>query len=292
MKKMKEKNMLDDEIQILGQDWKKSTTRFSRRTRQLLWLLLIAVCVLVAAIFVLAPKNNADEPSSVFLEIPTEEQSAGTDFRGYIETSEETVNDVPLRIYIPHNATPELRLDLPEESDSTVIFVTPAADVGGNNYGIVGDFVLAGKQLATGVSKKGFCAIINQVMTIGTGTETALLQKSIHENGYFFRQYPLVKNSVAVENKPKGKSIRRALAIRDGQVIMVESLASESFHDFAQALVDAGISEAIYLRGSASVFGWYRDEKGELTTFGNGQETHLEGVNYLVWLSEPRFFQD
>jgi hypothetical protein len=286
---MKEKNMSDDEIQILGQDWKNSNTRSSRKTKRILLFLLAGFAIAVSIlIYVLKTgdktiSEDSKEQSSILLETQIETQSDGTNFPGYIEISEETVNDVPLRIYIPHNATPELRLDLPETSDSTVIFVTQAADVGGNNYGIVGDFVLAGKQLAKGVRKEGFCAIINQVITIGVNTETPLLQQAIHESGYFFRQYPLVKNSVAVENKPKGKSIRRALAIRDGQVLMVESFSRESFHDFAQALVDAGVAEAIYLMGSAYASGWYRGEDGEVVSFGENWETHLEGANYLVW---------
>jgi hypothetical protein len=285
---MKEKNMSDDEIQILGQDWKDSNTRSSRKTKRILLFSLVGFAIVVSAlIYVLktgdiAYSENSGEQSSVLLETQTKTQSGRTDFPGYIETTEETVNDVPLRIYIPHNATPELTLDLPDTSDSTVIFVTQAADVGGNNYGIVGDFVLAGKQLAKGVRKEGFCAIINQVITIGVSTETPLLQQAIHENGYFFRQYPLVKNSVAVENKPKGKSIRRALAIRDGQVLMIESLSRESFHDFAQALVDAGVSEAIYLMGSNDVSGWSRGKDGVVTILGE-REKFFDEENYLVW---------
>jgi hypothetical protein len=63
---------------------------------------------------------------------------------------------------------------------------------------------------------------------------------------------------------------------------MIESLARESFHDFAQALVDAGISEAIYLMGGANVSGWYRGEDGKITVLGKREKT-WEGENYLVW---------
>jgi hypothetical protein len=287
---MKEKNISDDEIQILGQDWKDSNVRSSRKPRRIL-LFWTAGFLLVIAAFSLpyvfqtgekATLEDTSERFSIQLKMPDETRMDKTDRRGYIEVREETVNDVPMRMYIPHNLLPELSLDLPETSDTTVVFVTQAADVGGNNYGIVGDFVLVGKQLARGKSKTGFCAIINQVITIGITTETPLLQQAIDGQGYFFRQFPLVKNSVAVENKPKNKSIRRALAIRDGQVLMIESLARESFHDFSQALVDAGISEAIYLMGSTNISGWYRGEEGEITILGETKE-HLVGANYLVW---------
>jgi hypothetical protein len=149
-------------------------------------------------------------------------------------------------------------------------------------FNIIGDFVLAGKLLARGTSKKGFCAIINHEITIGTATETPLLQEAINKGGYFFRQYPLVKNGMPIDNKPKGKSIRKALAIREGQVLMIVSRDRESFHDFAQALADSGISEAIYLVGSNS-YGWYIDEQGKQITFGVMPDAHWENVNYLVF---------
>jgi hypothetical protein len=186
---------------------------------------------------------------------------------------------------VPHNAIPELALELPDEADSTVIFVTQAADIGENNYNIVGDFVLAGKQLARGTSKKGFCAIINNVITVGVDTETPLLQDAISKTGYFFRQYPLVKDGIPIDNKPKGKSFRKALAIREGGVLMIASRDRESFHDFAQALSDIGVNDAIYLVGSDS-YGWYVDEQGRQKMFGVKHEPRWEGVNYLVWRRE------
>jgi len=113
--------------------------------------------------------------------------------------------------------------------------------------------------------------------------ETPLLQAAIREKGYFFRQYPLVSNSEAIDNKPKGKSIRRALTIRSGEIIMIESRDKESFHDFAQALADSGVSEAIYLMGSADVYGWYRDEQGKQSFFGTKKEKYWDEENFLVW---------
>ena len=116
-------------------------------------------------------------------------------------------------------AAPAGYIDVSDETDSTVVFVAQAADIGSNNYGIVGDFVLKGEVLAKGVRKEGFCSIINQTITLGMNAETPLLQAAIREKGYFFRQYPLVSNSEAIDNKPKGKSIRRALAIRNSEII-------------------------------------------------------------------------
>ena len=96
----------------------------------------------------------------------------------------------------------------------------------------------------------------------------------------------MVENGEAITNRPKGKAIRRALAIRENEVIMVESCHRESFHDFAQALADMDISDAIYLVGGNSFFGWYRTGDNQVHTLGNAavkEDEPMRGVNYLVW---------
>ena len=280
MRKMKEKDFSDDEIEVLGNKNKKSKTKHFICFSITVFVLFMALL----AVFLLRQNRSPEiNENYVHIEIENIEQDVK---QGLIQIAHDTINDVPLLVFIPRNAVPELSLTFPAETDSSVIFVTQAADVGGNNYGIVGDFVLAGEQLARGVSKKGFCAIINNTLTIGVGAETALLEKTKQEKGYFFRQYPLVENGEAIDNKPKGKSIRRALAICENEVMMIESVNRESFHDFAQALADMGISDAIYLVGSTRISGWYRANDNQVHLLGNDpikEDETMHGVNYLVW---------
>jgi hypothetical protein len=288
---MNRKDISDDEIQILGSAYRADgEKRISGTKRLLIWFLSAAAALTVAILMYLftgqGNKKSAGESVSIQTnQTAKESHVSATEIlpSGHIEVTEETVDDVALRIFIPRNALPELTLTRPEETDTSIVFATRAADVGGNNYGIVGDFVLAGERLARGVKKEGFCAIVNRTVTVGVDTETPLLEDAIREKGYFFRQYPLVKNAQAIDNEPKGKSIRRALAIRTGEILMVESIARESFHDFAQALADAGVTEAIYLVGGAAVHGWWRDEQGRQSFFGTKDETHPDGASYLVW---------
>ena len=277
---MKEKNFSDDEIEVLGNNTRK------RKTKQFILFTITTLAIIVALLFVFLLKQSTQHAiTENFTQIEIENLQQIEVKQGYVKIEHDTINDVPLLIFIPHNALPELSLTLPSETDSSVIFVTQAADFGANNYGIVGDFVILGEQLARGNSKKGFCAIINNMLTIGTGTETPLLEKAKQEKGYFFRQYPLVENGEAITNKPKGKAIRRALAIRENEVIMVESCHRESFHDFAQALADMEISDAIYLVGGNSILGWYRTCDNQVQPLGSsvGEQEQMQGVNYLVW---------
>ncbi|MDR2970680.1 MAG: hypothetical protein LBU83_01945 [Bacteroidales bacterium] len=175
-----------------------------------------------------------------------------------------------------------LAVGMQDKTDSTLLFVAQAADIRADNLDIVCEFVLEGKQLAYGTAKKGYCAIINNFITIGAGAQTPLLQKAIESGGYFFRQYALVDNGEFVSNKPKNKFIRRAIAVKNEQVIMVQSIGIESFHDFTQALIDFGVRDAIYLVGS-NAYGWYYDREKQKHEFGKERENLPANVSYIVW---------
>jgi hypothetical protein len=172
-------------------------------------------------------------------------------------------------------------------ADTCVIYAAQAADIRADNGDIIGAFVLDGKPLAWGLSKKGYCASINGKVTIGVAENSPLFEQATEESGYFFRQYPLVKDGKIVENEPKGKSIRRAICDRIGEIFMVETGTKESFHDFAQALVDLGVDQAIYLVGS-SAYGWAIDETGATHEFGNDayytRNIRMpKNTSYIVW---------
>jgi hypothetical protein len=68
---------------------------------------------------------------------------------------------------------------------------------------------------------------------------------------------------------------------------MVETGTIESFHDFAQALADLGVEQAVYLVGS-SAYGWAVDEAGNIHEFGEdnyyaGRRRMPKNTSYIVW---------
>lgn len=284
---MKKDKTNENEVYILGSEVHGKKNRISRTAK---WIIL-AVCLILAAIaiFMLAGKKEQaaeyyfepEETSLQTVTMPTDSTDKQGE-KGYLEIAHDTINDVPLKIYTPYQATMSLTLGIPDISDSTIIFATMAADIQKDNQKIVGDFVLAGQRLSRGIAKKGFCAIIDNTISVGIGTETPLLQQAMDNNGYFFRQYPLVDNGQLVENNPKNKSIRRALAVRDQRIIMVESCNRESFHDFSQALIDIGVSDAIYLVGGKA-YGWYRDKEHVRQEYGEKLPETPETISYIVW---------
>jgi hypothetical protein len=280
----------ENEVYFLGsKNTKKKIT--AKKTGIGVGIFIVVVIILVAVI--LYNKHHTTPP--YYFEPEDTEKSAPdntgqhsfekSQSQGYIEVLEETVNDVPMFVYKPHNATMTLAVGKPDKADSTILFIAQAADIRADNHDILGDFVLAGAPLSRGSSKTGFCAVINGKITVGMAKTTPLLQEAIQTKGYFFRQYMLVNNGELVENNPKNKTIRRALATRKGEIIVVESRSAESFHDFAQALVDIGISDAIYLIGSTS-YGWYLDEENRRVEFGVEKDSGEWKISYVVWRKE------
>lgn len=294
---MKEyKDIKDDQIRIIGEDdRKKSPFRHPR-------MIFLAICVLLliggGILFVIMNREKASEtePEPSYFEPEATPEPIGREWlgsrvdslaKGFTEIRDTLINDIPLRIYIPHNAEMSLHIGRMNQQDTSVIYTAQAADVRADNGGIVGAFVLKGTPRAWGLSKKGFCASIDGVVTVGVAENSPLFEEATEKEGYFFRQYPLVDNRQLVENALKGKAIRRGICDRMGEIFMVETGTPESLHDFAQALVDLGVDHAVYLVGS-SAYGWAIDQEGIRHEFGDnnyytGRRRMPKNTSYIVW---------
>ncbi|MDR1369120.1 MAG: hypothetical protein LBJ72_03180 [Dysgonamonadaceae bacterium] len=289
---MQDKDIQDNEIRVIGGENKPSRP-FTRNLWK--WVapgLIIAGLITTYTIIPKADKTESGEPG-YFEPAPETTMPVQPGFRrlgsetdsltrGFIQSIDTTVNDIPLRIFIPHNAEMTLHVGSLDKQDTSIIFVAQAADIRRDNKKIVGAFVLKGKPLAWGLSKTGYCAVIENKITIGVAENSSLFESATEKEGYFFRQYPLVDNGKSVDNEPKNKAIRRSLCERNGEIMMIESLTAESFHDFAQALVDLSITNAIYLVGSES-FGWTVNEKNKRIAFGVEKLNLPPNTSYIIW---------
>ncbi len=294
---MKEINEIrDDEIRVIGEEKPAKPQGWK-------WLLLllagIVIGIIIWQIWPSKPEPPIDDPTEpgVFepmtevIEQPTVKlplAKAEETGRAFIEMADTTINDIPIRLYLPHQVTLSLHLGAIDRDDTDIIFTAQAADIRADNGGIVGAFVLKGEPKAWGLSKKGYCAIINDTVTVGVADNSPLFEEATEKGGYFFRQFPLVDNGSLVENELKGKAVRRALCDRDGEIFTVETLSIESFHDFAQALVDLGVDNAIYLVG-ANAYGWATDIDGQRHEFGDPNpktSNKWRNINYLVMRSK------
>lgn len=291
----------DDEIRIIGD------SKEPRNIKRLVILVLVVVAVVagVVALVVARPntaltENNeteeqipiyGEEPEPVVDDVVDTEHFSRIKVvegeRAFTELRDTTINDVPLRLYIPHNAELSLHVGKMDREDEDVVYTAEAAFIRADNHAILGAFVLKGEPLAWGLSMRGYCASIDGEVTVGVADNSPLFEEAINRGGYFFRQYPLVDNGVFVANEPKNKSVRRAICERRGEIFMIESLTKESFHDFTQALVDLGVDNAVNLAGSEA-YGWAIDRDGVKHEFGTpnfytGRGKMPKNTNYLVW---------
>lgn len=293
----------DDQIRVIGTSAKSSP-------RKIVWAVVAAVVVVavaVAALF-LGGETTDEEAESIAaieevglfeqeaVEIEIEEQSrfigeqVDSLEQGFCELRDTTVGETKLRLFIPHNATMSLHVGRVDKEDESIIYTAQAADIRRDNGKILGAFVMAGEELAWGLTKKGFCASIDGVVTVGVSDNSPLFDEAVAKGGHFFRQYPLVKDGAIVENNPENVAIRRAICDRYGEIFMVESLDKLSFHDFSAALVALGVEQGVYLVGS-DAYGWAVDSKGQKHEFGvpnyyTGRRKMPRNTSYIIWRRE------
>lgn len=228
-------------------------------------------------------ENNNDISQEVTATAsPINEEDKVIEAKGFTTALDTTINKKGLLILSPENARPLLTIGTESLNDSNIILATQAADVRGDNGQIARAFVLNGELLSKGKAKAGYCSIINGELSIGIADATPKLEQALMDGGYFFRQFPLVVGGQIVENKPKGKAIRKALAEMGGNICVVISRDRLTFHDFSQLLIDAGVRNAIYLVGSSS-YGFYVNEAGEKILTGKDPKIEYENINFIVW---------
>lgn len=290
---MKEENISDSEIRVIG------TQQPPKRPFPWRWVIpvVVAFIALIGGILTwqlsasIGAAMSGDEPG-VFEQEQTEPvshplqvwiESLDTIATACTATTDLTVNDIPLRIYVPLHSTPHLEIGygIAKKRESAILFFQ-AADVRADNGKIVGAFVLKGKPLSWGLSKKGYCSIIDGQVTVGVADNSPLFEQATEHNGYFFRQFPLVDNGRLVENELKNKAIRRAICELENRIVVAETQSMESLHDFAQALVDIGADNAIYLVGGEAM-GWSMDADGEGIKMGLWDAQQYKNVSFIVW---------
>lgn len=291
-------NVRDDELIFIGGD-KGRNINGNNPPKRPKWLIPVIVLLALAAAALIAlcgrdEKAVSDEQTGLFEEsVETKADSLTTvvtedpDSCGvaYSEKIDTLVRGIPLTLFIPHCAVPELSVGAPEADKSEYVLAAQAADIRADNREILGSFVLKGDVLAQGISKKGFCAIIDGRITIGVAENTDLFDKAVETEGYFFRQYPLVDNGMPIiDNNLKSASVRKALCSKGGEIFIAVSQEEMNMRAFAATLAAFGVDNAIYLVGSASSYGWYIPEKGEVVEFGlNVHRRSYRNESYIRW---------
>ncbi|MBR1518669.1 MAG: hypothetical protein IJ624_04125 [Prevotella sp.] len=274
----------DDEIRIVGNNPHHNEPQEKKKENR--WLYPIAAILLVCiAVFFLTlkrPHSDALENQSVI-----NVKSDSKERTSYTIISDTIINNINLRCFTPVGAKPKLVVGLLKEIPQEYILGAMAADFGkyGNEYQVVGSFVINGEMLSHSKSKYGFCSIINDTLTIGNDLSTSLFEQAVENNGDFFRQYALVANGKPQNNPPIYKdALRRSLCIlHDGRICVIDTDMEVSLNSFAAALCDFGVKDAISLMGSGAAVRWAVDKAGRRYIAGADEYEFPDVANYIVW---------
>ena len=288
-------DILEDEIRIISPAGEPPTPPSGRAAPRFPWWGWAAVAVIIALVLALvltirsASAYEDDEIGETKItenqepEAPKEATpTTGTAAAPYTQLTDTIINRTRLTILQPHNAIAKLVIGDSILDAGEPVLVVQAADVRRDNKQIAGAYVINGEMLSRGEAKSGFCAIINNEITIGMAQNTPLLERATVEDGFFFRQYPLVYEGEVIENKPKNLSQRKALALLNDEVVVVLSHDKLAFNDFSQTLVDLGVQRAIYLVGS-NAYLKARLQDGSQYEFGVRVQNCYANTNYLYW---------
>ena len=279
----------DNEIRVIGNggDGRK-------RLPWWLWVsVIVSISVIVTVIVIVLPSpsgEGAGAPTHDTLIPPVTEQESDDIWFNNVDANRPSatvitdtlIDSLHLHIFTPYNAIPELHVGRLDTNDRSIILAAMAADLRRDNGKIVGAFVLAGEPLSWGLSKKGYCAIIDGQIALGMADNSPLFEQATEQGGYFFRQYAAVDGGVVVPNNPENASYRRALCLLDGKVCIVACTDRVLMNDFSATLVKLGVSEAILLVGGTAD-AWCRTEDGSLVNDNSDYTRNAKYMNYIVF---------
>lgn len=217
----KNKDIIDDEFRVLGTGSSVPTgdsDEDRRRKRLGGWVALAIVALLGLGMILFWPKERVQEDEIGVFESEYESETPtvlGTDDapQPYAEQLDTVVAGHPLKLFIPHHATPRLRVGQPNEKTLQAVMGFQAADIRADNYEILGDFVLAGEQMTKGSSKAGFCAIVDGKATVGVSRNTPLLVEAVARGGYISGSIPWLIMELPSRTNPRTKPSGKPYAL-------------------------------------------------------------------------------
>lgn len=184
-----------------------------------------------------------------------------------------------LRLYYPQTDSVDLRcFERPvPEVDSSIIFCCAAAYTGVDevNYkhtNIAGDHVSSGTRFRGYSCKRNSGAFVfyDKKWKFLHHSYTHELDSAALYGGMGFGQELIIYNGDRLETTRSDKNVNlfRALCEIDGQLCIADATDRMAFGDFKQALLDAGISNAIYTdMGEGWNYSWYREYQDSAAIF-------------------------
>lgn len=189
--------------------------------------------------------------------------------------------------YVPQNAHYHFQRVKPDSNNTDLLMSVVAAFTSKAPEHIVGTSVSNGKKrIYPTDAETAYCLIIGEEVKIESMSvnHKSAIETAVKQKGDYFQQMHLVEDAEAktCEIFKNRATFRRALAQKEGETHLVESLDRMTIDDFIQSLIFLGYEQAIYLDMGSWSEGWYRNEDNEIIRIGNNwKSSHLQ-TNWLV----------
>lgn len=189
--------------------------------------------------------------------------------------------------YIPENAQYHFQRVKPDSNNTDLLMSVVAAFTSKAPEHVVGTSVSNGKKrIYPTDAETAYCLIVGEEVKIEALSENhkSAIETAVKQKGDYFQQMLLIENAEAksCEIFKNRATFRRALAQKEGETHLVESLDRMTIDDFIQSLIFLGYEQAIYLDMGSWSEGWYRNDENEIIRIGNNwKSSHLQ-TNWLV----------
>lgn len=198
-------------------------------------------------------------------------------------------NDVSLIVYKPFYLSWHLAKERPDINDTDIFFCAPAAFTAKNYKDIVGNFVCDGDTVINSTEQEnGFCYISGNKVVIKSLNDSSeyYFNKAIANKASYFQQVLLILDSTRLDCNIFGKqkpTFRRAIAIKNGVPMVVESLNRMNVNDFSDVMIEKGFQYAIYMDMGTWSEGYYRTKDKSKVTIGRLKQNTNSQSNWLVF---------
>lgn len=189
--------------------------------------------------------------------------------------------------YVPENAHYHFQRVKPDSNNTNLLMCVVAAFTSKAPEHVVGTSVSNGKKrIYPTDAETAYCLIIGEEVKIESmsANHKSAIETAVKQKGDYFQQMHLVEDAEAktCEIFKNRATFRRALAQKEGETHLVESLDRMTIDDFIQSLIFLGYEQAIYLDMGSWSEGWYRNDENEIIRIGNNwKSSHLQ-TNWLV----------
>ena len=280
----------DDVVIIGGSEWKPSEDKKGRTGgrsgRRKTLIVSLAVLVLLPAVayavwgvcnMMQFPKSRPDHEIVSML-------SAKPEGVPGVSRNDEEIMGVKLEIFSISGLHAHFADSVPDCSDTSVYLVTRSADyrIWKDSRKMLGDFVQDGIVLSRDTWRAGFMAISDGNAQIGISRWNKVFRYVVRHGGSFLRQMAIVSAGTRCDRQYilKGKVTRCAYA-RDenGKMYFVQTSDAETLYGFADALIEYGFIDAVYVTGGAQEDLFYRDADG----VPHGSYTDDKPHKLVVW---------